>query len=72
MYVGEAWWRVIQVGNRVFEVRDKGSLIDGRQETGGPEGRALRGLRRADDDKAGQVLVFSPQAVSKPGAKAGP
>src|SRR5204863_418016 len=50
---------------------DERALIGGRQEARTPERRSLRGLRRADDQVAGQVLVLAAQSIEQPGAQAG-
>ena len=58
--------RVRQIRNRVLQIGNQCSLVRRRQETGTPQGRALGGLRRADDDEARQVLVFAAQTVEQP------
>ncbi len=45
-------------------------MISRREKTGAPERRALGRLRGADDDEAGQVLVFAAEPVVKPRAHA--
>jgi hypothetical protein len=64
--------RVADVGDRLLQVIDEGPLIRGRQEAAAPERSALRGLRWAEHDEAGQVLVLAAQAVEEPGTEARP
>ena len=58
--------RAGKVLDRLGEVRDERALVRGRQEAVAPERRALRRLRRADDDEARQVAVLGAEAVEQP------
>ena len=59
------------IGNRILQISDEGTLVGTRQKAGSPKLGSLKHSRRTDHDKAGEVLVFRAKSVGEPRPQAG-